>query len=193
MRRVLNIILTVLLTIGFILLGAFVFRSSYIRLGYAFKDFGLSVAYYFCEMFGNKHSITPTVNSIPEVQTPQVTLPTNFDGFKDNTASYFSLLFNSDNFNGWLGHISGVMADFAKILVIILPCIVAFIFIIKALYKRENNKHGKETIPLRIFKFIARFKAVYRRLHRIYPLARLDMDLLAHSMGAEFQPRNGCG
>lgn len=43
MRRVLNIILTVVLTIGFILLGVFVFRSSYIRLGYAFKDFGLSV------------------------------------------------------------------------------------------------------------------------------------------------------
>ena len=45
MRRVLNIILTILLTIGFVLLGAFVFRSSFIRLFYAFKDFGLSVAY----------------------------------------------------------------------------------------------------------------------------------------------------
>lgn len=164
MRRVLNIILTVLLTIGFMLLGVFVFRSSFIRLAYAFKDFGLSVAYYFCEMFGIKHSITPTVNEIPSVQTPQVTLPTDFNGFKDNTSQYFTLLFNSDNFNGWLGHISGVMADFAKILVIILPCIIAFIFIIKALYKRENNKHGKETIPLRIFKFIARF--TYQPLKR---------------------------
>lgn len=164
MRRALNIILTVLLTIGFILLGAFVFRSSYIRLAYAFKDFGLSVAYYFCEMFGIKHSVTPTVNEIPSVQTPQVTLPTDFNGFKDNTSQYFTLLFNSDNFNGWLGHISGVIADFAKILVIILPCIIAFILIIKALYKRENNKYGKETIPLRIFKFIARF--TYQPLKR---------------------------
>lgn len=157
MRRVLNIILTVLLTCAFVLMGAFLFRSSYIRIAYAFKDFGLSVAYYFCEMFGIKHSITPTVNVIPEVQTPQVTLPTDFNGFKYNTSQYFRLLFNSDNFNGWLGHISGVIADFAKILVIILPCIIAFILIIKALYKRENTKHGKETIPLRIFKFIARF------------------------------------
>lgn len=164
MRRVLNIILTVLLTIGFILLGAFVFRSSNIRLAYAFKDFGLSVAYYFCEMFGIKHSITPTVNQIPSVQTPQVTLPTDFNGFKNNTSQYFTLLFNSDNFNGWLGHISGVIEDFAKILVIILPCIVAFILIIKALYKRENNKHGRETLPLKVFKFIARF--TYQPLKR---------------------------
>jgi len=157
MRRVLNIILTVLLTIAFAVLGAFVFRSSYIRLYYAFKDFGLSVGYYFCEMFGISHSIMPTVNTIPEIQTPQVTLPTDFDGFKDNTAQYFSLLFNSDNFNGWIGHITGVLADFAKILVIILPCILVLILVIKALYKKENNKHGKDTVPLRVFKNVARF------------------------------------
>lgn len=114
MRRVLNILLTITLTIGFILLGVFVFRSSYIRLGYAFKDFGLSVAYYFCVMFGIRHNITPTVNIIPEVQTPQVTLPTDFDGFKDNSAQYFSLLIDKGNFDGWLAHISGVMADFQR-------------------------------------------------------------------------------
>ena len=157
MRKVLNIILTVLLTVGLALLGAFVFRSSYIRLGYACKDFGLSVGFYFCEMFGISHNITPTVNVISEVQLPQITLPTDIDGFKDNTSQYFSLLLSSYNFNGWLSHISGVTADFAKILVIILPCIVAFIIIIKALYKRENNNYGKDTVPLRVFKRVAKY------------------------------------
>ena len=155
-RRVLNILLTVALTATFILVGAFVFRTSYIRLFYACKDFGLSVAFYFCEMFGIKHSIIPTVITIPEVQLPQITLPTDIDGFKDNTSQYFSLLLSSYNFNGWLSHISGGIADFAKILVIILPCIIAFIFIIKALYKRENNNYGKDTVPLRAFKTVTR-------------------------------------
>ncbi len=163
-RKVLNIILTVLFTIGFMLLGAFVFRSSFIRLFYAFKDFGLSVGYYFCEMFGITHGITPTVNVIPEVQTPQVTLPTDFNGFKDNTSQYFSLLISSDNFNGWLVHISVVIADIAKILVIILPCILVFILVIKALYKRENTKHGKDTVPLKVFKFVS--KMTYQPLKR---------------------------
>ena len=177
MRRVLNIILTIALTIGFILLGVFVFRSSYIRLWQGAKDFGLSVAYYFCVMFGIKHSITPTVNIIPEVQTPQVTLPSDFDGFKSNAAQYFSLLFSKDNFNGWLAHISGVMSDFAKILVIIVPCIVVLILIIKALYNRENNKHGKDTIPLKVFKFISKYT--------YHPIKRFIIDYI------EFLRRHG--
>lgn len=164
MRRALNIILTVALTIAFALLGAFLFRSSFIRLGYAFKDFGLSVAYYFCIMFGMSHNITPTVNTIPEVQTPQASLPADFEVFKDNSVQYFSLLFNGDNFNEWLAHISGVMADFAKILVIVLPCIIAFILIIKAIYNRENNKHGIDTVPLRGFKFLS--KIIYQPTKR---------------------------
>ncbi|MDE5943213.1 MAG: hypothetical protein K2H30_03285 [Clostridia bacterium] len=164
MRRVLNIILTVILTMGFILLGVFVFRSSYIRLGYAFKDFGLSVAYYFCVMFGISHNIIPTVNSIPEVQTPQVTLPTDFEGFKNSSAQYFSLLIDKGNFDGWLAHLSVVMTDFAKVLVIVLPCIVAFVFIIKAIYKRGNNRHGVDTVPLKVFKFLS--KITYQPIKR---------------------------
>lgn len=157
MRRVLNIITTILLSCVFVLMGVFVFRSSYLRLWQGIKDFGLSVAYYFCVIFGIRHSITPTVNLIPEVQTPQVNLPTDFDGFKNNTAQYFSLLFSSDNFNGWLAHIAGVLFIIAKILIIAIPCIVLLIFTIKALYGRENNKYGKDTIPLKIFKFISRW------------------------------------
>ncbi len=155
-RRILNITVSVLLSCVLLILGAFVFRSSYIRLGYACKDFGLSVAFYFCEMFGVSHNITPTVNVIPEVQMPQITLPTDFEDLKSDSVQYFELLFSGNNFNGWLSHISGVMGDFAKILVIILPCIIAFIFIIKALYKRENNNYGKDTVPLRAFKTVTR-------------------------------------
>lgn len=163
-RRVLNILLTVALTATFILLGAFVFRTSYIRLFYACKDFGLSVGYYFCEMFGISHNITPTVNTIPEIQTPQVTLPTDIDGFKDNATLYFSLLINSDNFIGWLGHISGEIVKASKVLVIILPCIVILIFAVKALYRKENTKHGKDTVPLKVFKAIS--KGTYQPIKR---------------------------
>ncbi len=31
------------------------------------------------------------------------------------------------------------------------------IFVIKALYGRENNNHGKDTVPLKVFKFISRW------------------------------------
>ena len=156
-RRIANIITTVLLTGVFIFVGVWVFSSSYIRLWQGVEDFGISIAYYVCEIFGVNHNITPTVNTIPEVQTPQVTLPTDFEGFKSNTAQYFSLLFSKDNFSGWFEHLARVMGGFAKILIIALPCIVAVIFTIKALYGRKNIKHGKDTVPLKVFKFISKF------------------------------------
>ena len=157
MRRVLNILLTIVLTIGFILLGVFIFRSSYIRLWQGAKDFGLSVAYYFCSMFNLKKNIEPTVNTIPEVQTPQVSLPSDFEGFKNGAGEYFRLLFSKDNFNGWWVHISGVLGNFAKVLIIILPCIVLLIIVIKSIYRRENNKYGVDTIPLRIYKTVTKY------------------------------------
>ena len=156
-RKVLNILFTVALTAVLIFLGAFVFRSSYVRLWQGIKDFGLSVGFYFCSMFKIQNGIVPTVSTIPEVQTPQVTLPTDIDGFKDNTVSYFSLLFNGDNFRNWLVHISGIIVKVSKTLIIILPCIVILIFAIKALYRKENTNHGKETVPLRVFKAISKW------------------------------------
>ena len=156
-RRVINIVTTVLLSCVLVLMGAFVFRTSYIRLIEAFKDFGLSIAYYFCEIFGIQHNITPSVVDMSQTSAPSINMPTDFDGFKESSANYFLQLINKDNFNGWLGHISGVIAILGKYLVIAAPCIIAIILIIKALYGRENNKYGKDTVPLRVFKFVSRW------------------------------------
>ena len=164
MRRVLNIITTILLSCVLILMGVLVFRASYIRLYEAFKDFGLSIAYYFCEIFGIPHNITPSVIDISQTSAPPINMPTDWEGFKDSSVTYFSMLIDKGNFYGWLGHISGVIFVLGKVLVIAGPCIIALILIIKALYGRENNKYGKDTVPLRVFKFISRW--TYQPLKR---------------------------
>jgi len=155
MRRTLNIIVTVLIFSGLAALGVFVFRNSYVRFIESIRDFGLSIAYYFCEIFGVEYSFKPTVNDITET-SPPVNLPSDMDGFKNGAKNYFALLFNGDNFNGWLRHIAGVTENLSKALVIILPCIILLIVIIRALYGKENHNHGKDTVPLRIFKAIAK-------------------------------------
>lgn len=157
MRRIVNIITCILLSCVLVLIGVLVFRASYIRLYEAFKDFGLSIAYYFCEIFGIPHNIMPSVIDISQTSAPPINMPIDLEGFKDSSANYFSMLVDKNNFYGWLGHISGVIAVLAKVLVIAAPCIIAVIFVIKALYGRENNKHGKDTIPLKVFKFISRW------------------------------------
>lgn len=156
-RRILNIILTVLISVCIVLLGVFLFRTSYIRLYEAVKDFGLSIAYYFCEIFGIKHNIVPTVIDGSNTSAPSVNLPSDWGGFQDSTKNYFALLFNGDNFNGWLAHTGDNLIVFAKALVIIIPCIILVVVIIKALYGRENNNYGKDTVPLKVFKFISRW------------------------------------
>ena len=60
MSRRFNIIATVVISAIFLGLTA-VFWQSYVRFGEACKDFGLSVAYYVCELFGIDYSFTPTV------------------------------------------------------------------------------------------------------------------------------------
>ena len=59
MRR--NVILTIILSAAFLLLGGFVFRSSYVRFWETLQDLGRSVGFYFGTLFGIEHSITPTV------------------------------------------------------------------------------------------------------------------------------------
>ena len=53
------------ITLAFLALGVFEFFGSVGRIIEAGRDFGLSVAYYFCQICGLTHNITPTVNEFP--------------------------------------------------------------------------------------------------------------------------------
>ncbi len=164
MRRVLNIIVTVLLFIGLALLGVFVFRGSYIRFGQGCRDCGYSVVYYFCELFGIDNGITQTVTEIPKEAEIHITLPQNWSLFREEAGEYFSLLFSWDNFKSLGTHLTQSLSVLMKVLLILLPCIILLSFFVKWLYRKENHKYGKDTIPLRVFKFIA--NGTYRPIKR---------------------------
>ena len=102
-RRTFNICLTVVITAAFILLGAFVFGDSYLRFGETAKDFGLSVGYYFCTLFGLDHDIVPSVTEYSSVMDWSILLPSDFEGFTSQATSFFSLLVDGENFCGLLG------------------------------------------------------------------------------------------
>ena len=158
MRRAINIIFTLMISAGLVLLGVFIFSSSYVRLWEALQDFGRSIGYYFCEVFGIEHNIIPTVlDSSQASGNITVPLPDDFSDFKANAVTYFGLLFSKSNFYGWTSHIAGAMTNITKALIIIIPCFIGLWFYIKHLYGKHNTKHGKDTVPLRVFKFISRF------------------------------------
>jgi hypothetical protein len=156
-RQIAYIVFTVLIALGFAALGWFVFSKSYLRLIESFVDFGKSVGYYFCEIFGISHNIVPTVGDYSNVFGNSVDLPVDFDGFKCFALRYFKLLINKDNFMRWLWHIMGLIYNFLKVLLIIIPVIILFIIFVKVAYMRGNNKYNHDTIPLKVFKGVAKF------------------------------------
>ena len=157
-RRVFNICLSVLITAAFALLAVFVFSDSYLRFGEAVKDFGLSVGYYFCTLFGLDHDITPSVTEYSSVMDWDILLPSDFEGFTSQAKSFFSLLVDGENFAGYWAKVGDVMLVLLKVVAIILPCLLILGLVIRRLY----TKHNRDTIPLRIFKKLSEW--IYRPL-----------------------------
>ena len=163
-RRTFNICLTVVITAAFILLGAFVFGDSYLRFGETAKDFGLSVGYYFCTLFGLDHDIVPSVTEYSSVMSWDILLPSDFEGFTSQATSFFSLLVDGENFSGYWAKIGDVMLVLLKVVAIILPCLLILGLVIWRLYKSGNTKHNKDTVPLKVFKSFSR--CLYQPLKR---------------------------
>ena len=89
-------LICIAITLAFICVSVFVFPNALGRIIEGGRDFGLSVAYYFCEIFGIEYGFTPTVNNSPKFpffpsygnDTPATALPDNVQGFKDNWGVY---------------------------------------------------------------------------------------------------------
>ena len=131
------------------------FNVSYLRMGEAFRDFGLSVAYYCCMLFGIESGISPTVNDYSGVLQFPTSPPENMEEFTSSAGSYFSLLFNGDNFSAYWDKVGDVLFNVAQGLTLAFPAIVLLIIVVIQIYKKANTKHNKDTLPLRAFKWVA--------------------------------------
>ena len=154
MSRRFNIIVTVVISTIFLGLTA-VFWQSYVRFGEACKDFGLSVAYYVCELFGIDYSFTPTVTEYSNVLQWEIFLPSDWEGFTASAKEYFALLIDGENFAGYWAAVGDIMLVVAKVIAVILPCVIVLILVIYRMYRQGNTKHNHDTKPLQIFKAIA--------------------------------------
>ena len=154
-RRRLNIAFTIALTTAFILLGIFMFRQSYCRIIEALIDLYGGFKYYFRVLFGLPTEGLPSVTDYSKVMDRTVILPSDFESFKVNAITYFSMLFSKENFLSWLSAVGTKASIWAKILTILLPCFLVLIIAIKRMYASGNTKHNVDTIPLRVFKKIS--------------------------------------
>lgn len=154
-QRRLNIALTIALTTAFILLGIFTFRQSYCRTIEALIDLYGGFKYYFRVLFGFETDGLPSVTDYSKVMEWTVILPSDFESFKVNAITYFSMLFSKENFLSWLSAAGTKASVLAKVLTILLPCFLVLIIAIKRMYASGNAKHNVDTIPLQVFKKIS--------------------------------------
>ena len=121
------------ITLAFLALGVFEFFGSVGRIIEAGRDFGLSVAYYFCQICGLPHNITPTVNEFPKIpffdfmgsgQAPAVPVPEDWQGFTEKWSAYWQLWANGDNFLSYLSFLGRLLLILSQSLLIIIPFIL---------------------------------------------------------------------
>lgn len=155
-KNIAYIVISVLVTVAFIMLAVFVFYSSYNRIFESLIDLINSIKYYFCKIFGIDAELNTSILNDSDAIKWSVSLPSNFDDFKTNFVEFWRLFANLDNlilYGKTIGEKAGVIA---QVLVIILPFVFLFIFVVKRLYSTPNTKHNKDTLPLKIHKTFAR-------------------------------------
>ena len=115
-QKRLNIALTIALTVAFILLGAFVFRLSYLRCIEALTDLFGSIKYYFCKIFDLPASEKPAVSEFSKVIKWDLLLPENFETFKANFIVFWKTFSSKENFLAWLKFTGEKAGGFSKII-----------------------------------------------------------------------------
>ena len=147
-------VLTIVLTISFMILGVFMYRTSWLRLWESVRDLGASCQYYFGQLFqiGKISEITVLLPS--EVIDITTGLPKTGETFSYKLKAYFRLLLEGRHLSTFGEIFAEKMMTFLQVIIILIPVGVALFFIIKRIYKRVNNRYGQDTIFLKIFKKI---------------------------------------
>ena len=157
-------IICIVITLGFLAIGIFRFFDSVGRVIESVRDFILSVAFYFCELFQIPHGITPTVNDYPKIpffdfmggaQAPEIPIPDTFEGFAQHWMAYWQCWATMENFVGYLSFLGNVLYYICMFILCAFPVLLIAFLVLRKFAKARNNDWGKDTKPLRIFKRIS--------------------------------------
>ena len=154
---IVNVCVTAVISCAFVAFGFLLFSSSYARLKESVFDLFGSVRYYFRALCGARDSPTPSVARYSEVWGKPTFVSKDMQGFFKSVKRYFLLLVDGKNAREYFGRIAQGVGKFSKLILIVLPCLVVLKIVIKRLYAKENTKHNRNTLPLKIFKSAAKY------------------------------------
>ena len=149
------------ITLGFLVLGVFVFPNSVLRVAESIRDFGTSVAFYFCELFSDSSPIYPTVLDLPEWEfIPSrferlEILPYTWEEFKDVWSRYWGVFFEAETFSEYMYVVGDVLYYISQGILILMPLALLIKIVIDKYLNEENNNYDEESRALLRMKRIA--------------------------------------
>lgn len=155
-------IICVFITIGFILCGIYVFPYAFGRLTESIRDFGLSVGFYFSELFGLGQDITPTVNNVSsQPLVMPFNLPATWEEFQVSWGEYWAKWTSKENFDGYLTLLLNILFVLSQVLLFIVPLFLILKMLFNKYFQAENNDYNEDSKALIFFKKISsKFKPV---------------------------------
>lgn len=155
-------VLCVAITLGFVACGVFLYQGALGRIIEGCRDLGLSIAYYFCELFDFKHGIQITVNELPKVPffenvvTPDLStpLPDTWSGFQSSWTRYWEIWATEECVNGYLSFLADILFQFCQIVVMVLPFVVAIYLYLVHYLRARNNDYDEDSSSVAAFKRI---------------------------------------
>ena len=168
-------ILCLLITLGSLGFG-FLFPNGLPRLAETFRDLGISLAYYVCEIFLTTNRITPTVLDMPswewapQVWEPLRLFPWTWEEFKVLCGKYGSALVSKENFMGYIEWLGDKLYVLSRLLLPLSLLALLAVFLFKRYLGKHVTKRNLRSWPLKVFEW-----TVFRTL---YPVARWCRDFV---------------
>lgn len=144
------------ITIAFALISAFCFPYAFPRMGEAFRDLGLSLAYYFTEVFGIAATIVPSVTAKTKMPfTLTDNIPATWEEFKIKWDMFWNAFIDGNNVVGYFVSSRKSLLLISYIVTLLIPFIIVLCFVVSRSLNSQNILHNVDTKPLVIFKKIS--------------------------------------
>ena len=115
-------------------------------------DLGMSLAYYFTEIFLEGDLITPTVTALPDITFEEL-IPWDWEELARKLREMWPALFTKEAFLYYLYDVGMFMKNLSILLMFLIPVVLGGWMLVRSfLDEPAKYENGEDTKPLRLFK-----------------------------------------
>ena len=134
---------------------AYRFSNAIPRLIIAFRDLGISIAYFFMVPYGIE-TITPTVTQLPDFggggAVNPIPLPYEWNSAKIKFKAFWKMFIDGELFNGFWSNVATFLPLFMPLVTLLLTLVLICVLVYKKSVGGHNNDYAQETKAVKRWK-----------------------------------------